>query len=154
MALDILAQGRLVKPAQSRTGGGGREFATAQIAVATDADDSALLSLIAFRRDVVGALLALAVGDAVAVAGRAKLTAWADKSTGEPRAGLSVVVDQLLTAYHVDRRRKAAQGDDRAPDDAHPVRTPDRRTGARDSRRSLPAVAGGIAELADDVPFG
>lgn len=68
MALDVLAHGRLVKAPERRTGASGKPFATAQIAVATDGDDSALVSLIAFRREVVTALLALDVGDSVALA--------------------------------------------------------------------------------------
>jgi len=110
MALDVLAQGKVVRQAQERRSGAGRTFVTAQLAVATD-DESALLSLVAFKPDIIAGLLALAVGDSVAVAGRAKLSAWADRSSGEPRAELSVVVDQLLSPYMVDKRRKRLHGD-------------------------------------------
>ncbi|GIL07054.1 MAG: hypothetical protein BroJett031_35740 [Betaproteobacteria bacterium] len=155
MALDVLAHGRLVKAPERRTRASGKPFATAQIAVATDGDESPLVSLIAFRREVVTALLALDVGDSVALGGRAKLNAWADRSSGEPRASLSVVVEQVLTAYHVRHKRETFSdarerpvSDDRAPDDSQPVRGADRAPAARSP--SLPAVIGRINALADD----
>jgi single-stranded DNA-binding protein len=112
MALDILAQGKLVKAPEQRTGASGKPYMAALLSVAIEGDESLLASCVAFRPEAVAALLALAKDDAVAVAGRAKLNAWADKATGEAKHGLSVVVEQVLTPYHVRRRRYAvaAQG--------------------------------------------
>ena len=102
MALDTLAQGRLIKPATSRTSAAGKPYCTAQMSVNCGGDDSALLSLIAFNPEVVGALLTLDAGDGLAVIGRAKPSAWSDKTSGEPRAGLygPVLGDMLVSLPH------------------------------------------------------
>ena len=113
MALDVLAQGRLIKAPERRTTKTGSAFATATLAVAVDDGESALLSLIVFRAEAVAALLALGKGDACAVTGRGqKITTWPDKTSGEPRAGLSVVVEAVLSTYHVRRKRLAVAGAD------------------------------------------
>lgn len=71
-----------------------------------------LVSIIAFNADAVAGLLALAKGDACAIAGRAKLTSW--EKDGEQRHGLSVTADQVLTIYQIEKRRKRAA----APEEA------------------------------------
>ena len=69
------------------------------------------MCLIAFNADPVTGLLALSKGDAVASAGRAKLTSW--EKDGEQKRGLSVVADKLLTVYQIDKkRRQASQPED------------------------------------------
>lgn len=52
------------------------------------------------------ALLALGDGDAVSLAGGLTPKVWTDK-TGNARPTLDIVAHQVLTAYHVQRRRKA-----------------------------------------------
>jgi single-strand DNA-binding protein len=110
MAFDALLQGKLVKVPEQRTGASGKPFVTAQMAVAVEGDEAVLASVIAFRPEARAALLALAKGDAVAVAGKAKLNTWADKTTGEPKHGLAVTVEQAMTLYGLGRKRKAAAG--------------------------------------------
>lgn len=149
MSFDALISGRLIKPAQARTGNNGKAFALAQITVPTEGEESLLASCIAFSRTAVDALLALDKGDAVAVAGKAKLSSWTG-SDGTQKHGLNVTVEQVLTAYHVRRKRNAAQADDesdvgRAP--AGPSAAPARRT----PQSSAPA--GAMADLEDDIPF-
>ncbi len=53
------------------------------------------------------ALLALHKGDALAIAGRAKLSSWT--KDGEEKHGLSVVADRVLSAYAAGKARKAAR---------------------------------------------
>ena len=65
-----------------------------------------LVSAIAFAPDAVAALLALTKGDAIAIAGRAKLTSW--EKNGEEKHGLSVVVDKVLTVYQIEKKRRQA----------------------------------------------
>ncbi len=151
MALDVLAHGRLVKAPEQRTASNGRPYALAQLAVAMD-DGDVLASVIAFHAGAVDALMALDKGDACSVAGRGKVGTWV-KADGETRASLSITVDQVLSVYHVRRKRAAAQGDDSAPDSSTPAPARDRAaTAAQTSRR--PALAGdGMATLADDDPF-
>ncbi|MCC7152858.1 MAG: single-stranded DNA-binding protein, partial [Rubrivivax sp.] len=55
-------------------------------------------------------LAALAKGDTLAIAGRAKPKAWTDRE-GSLKAGLDVVAEQVLTAYHLRRKRTAIAGD-------------------------------------------
>jgi len=68
--------------------------------------EAMLVSVIAFAADAVTGLLALSKGDALAIAGRAKLTSW--EKDGEEKHGLSVVADQVLTIYQIEKRRKRA----------------------------------------------
>lgn len=154
MALDVLAQGRLVKAAEMRTAKTGKPFAVAKMAVATDGDESMLCSLIAFRGSAAEALLALGAGDACAVAGQAKVTAWTGRD-GEAKTGLSIVVEAVLTAYHVKRRRQAVQGDANDEEGRTPAPESERAPKhTRPAQRSLPATAGMIADMPDDDPFG
>lgn len=107
--LTVLASGTLVRDPQQRTSAAGKAFATALMRCPAEDAEPTLLSLIAFSEAAVRALLALQQGDALAVAGRAKLTSW--ERDGEQRHGLSVVADQVLTAYHVEKRRRQARPD-------------------------------------------
>lgn len=152
MSLDVLITGRMVKPAQQRKAANGNPFALAQVSVPTEGDESLLVSCIAFSRSAVDALLALDKGDAVSLAGKAKLSSWTG-SDGATKHGLNVTVDAVLSAYHVRRKRAALQGDADTPDDSTPVRAPDRAAAAPyASRRPVPAGAG-IGDLANDNPF-
>jgi len=154
MALDVLAQGKLVKAPEQRTARNGSPFALAQLSVSTDGDESILCSLITFRVETVAAMLALDAGDALAVAGRAKVTTWTNRD-GETKAGLSITVDQLLTAYHVKRKRSAVQDDDHAPDESTTLVPASEVHPQCVSRipRGVPAVveAEGVADMADDL---
>lgn len=143
--LDVLIAGRLAKPPERRTAKNGKDYATAQLIVATDGGESFLASLIVFSEIAINELLALDKGDAVAVAGRAKPSAW-QGSKGELKAGLSVTVERVLTAYLLRRKRAAVQGDD-APAPAPQPRQPA-------PRKPLAALAPANFDPADDgQPF-
>lgn len=161
---DVLISGRLVR-AQSRTASNGKPFALAQVSVPTEGDESLLASCIAFRPEAVAALLALDKGDAVALAGKAKLSSWT-AGDGTLKHGLNVTADQVLTVYNIRRKREAvatATGDDRTPDVPSPARGRDRATAARPasaqhseaqrrSRRPTADAGDGIDGLAGDEP--
>lgn len=106
MSITALITGRLMKDPEQRTAGNGQPFTRAMIAAATD-DGSALVSVIAFG-SIAEQLAALRKGDTAALTGRAKVNTWTGND-GAARAGLSVTVDGLLTAYHLRQRRKAMQ---------------------------------------------
>lgn len=113
MSIDVLITGRLVADPERRAGASGKPFTTARLAAATE-DDSVLCSVIAFGT-AGEQLAALAKGDTLAIAGRAKPKAWTDRE-GSLKAGLDVVAEQVLTAYHLRRKRTAIAGDtDTAP---------------------------------------
>lgn len=108
MTITALVTGRLIADPERRTSIAGKAFAAARLAAGTD-DDSVLCSVIAFGH-VAEQLAALAKGDSLAITGRTKPKAWTDRE-GQPRAGLDVVADAVLTVYHVRRKRQAMQGD-------------------------------------------
>lgn len=112
--LTALASGTLVRDPKQRTSAAGKPFATALMRCPVEDAEPALVSVIAFSEAAVRALLALHQGDALAVAGRAKMTSW--EREGEQRHGLSVVADQVLTAYHVEKRRRQVRGDQQPQD--------------------------------------
>ena len=108
-----LLSGTLHADPDSRTSKTGRPFVTARLRA--DAADGATVwvSLIAFG-DVGERLATLKSGAAISVSGRAKLNAWTGKS-GEPAAGLDLVVDELITLRGKPRPRDAAHPDRRPP---------------------------------------
>jgi single-stranded DNA-binding protein len=108
VTITALITGKLLADPEQRIGNSGKPFTTAKLIAATD-DESALVSVIAFG-SVAEQLVALRKGDTAALVGRTKLTAWL--KDGEPKAGISVVADQLLSVYHLRRKRLAVAGDD------------------------------------------
>ena len=66
------------------------------------------ISVIAFDAAPCTALLALGDGDSVAMSGSLTLKTWTDKE-GNTRPGLDLVAHQVLTQYHVGRKRSAMQ---------------------------------------------
>lgn len=121
MSITALITGKLIADPQVRTSdrSGGKSYTLARVAAATD-EGSALVSVVAFG-SLGEQLAAMAKGDTVALTGKAKPTAWQGKGDEGLRAGLSLVADNLLTAYHLRRKRQAvrpgadADGTDDAP---------------------------------------
>lgn len=107
--LSVLASGTLVREAQQRTGGTGRPYATASMRVPCEGDEAAFVSLVAFSTSAIEALLVLQKGDSLAVTGRAKLTTW--EKDGEQRQSLSMVAEQVMTHYQLEKRRTRAQAE-------------------------------------------
>ena len=91
-----------LEPARARTTGTPCEDA-----------ETLFVSVITFSASAVAALVALTKGDAVAVAGRARLKSW--ERDGEQKHGLDVVAEQVLTVYQADKRRRQARGTEEAP---------------------------------------
>ena len=90
-----LVTGRLHDAPQARTSQGGNPFTTAKLRA--DGKDGATVwcSIIAFG-ELAERLATLKAGDALSVSGRAEVNGWLDKN-GEPRAGVSVVADEIAT---------------------------------------------------------
>lgn len=107
--LSALASGTLVREAQQRQGSSGRPYATASMRVPCDGDEAVLVSIVAFSTTAIEALLGLKKGDTLAVTGRAKLTSW--EKDGETHHGLSVVAEQVMTHYQLEKRRTRAQAE-------------------------------------------
>ena len=104
--IDALLSGKLYGHAEERMSKAGKPFTTCRMRVPTQNGDSIFASCIAFDAGACRALLALSDGDALTVAGPLTLKGYLDKE-GQPRPGLDVVAHQVLTAYHVQRKRDA-----------------------------------------------
>ncbi|SOY56719.1 single-stranded DNA-binding protein [Cupriavidus taiwanensis] len=138
MSIDVLVSGRLVGTASERQGrDSGKRFVSARLRVPGSDGESILASVVAFSDTVGAALLALADGDAVSLAGSAKLTAWMGRTSGKPEAGLDLVAHAVLSAYHVRRKRAAVVGED----DPEPVSRPRRSSAGHASGRGTKDLA-------------
>lgn len=116
--IDALISGRIFGQSQERTGKSGKPFTTCKVRTATR-DDAVFVSVIAFAAPVQATLLALDDGDTVALAGELTLDAYLDRQ-GEPRPSANLVAHQALTAYHVQRKRRATEppASERSKDEA------------------------------------
>ena len=104
--IDALIAGKLHSNPQQRTAKTGKPFTTAKVIAATSKGETLFVNVLAFSDSAQAALLALGAGDSVAVSGSADPTAWQDKD-GNTRTGLDMIAAQVLTSYHVDKRRRA-----------------------------------------------
>ena len=108
--IDALVAGRLHGQPTQRTSKTGKPFAVAKVRVAAGAGESTFISVIAFDAAPCTALLALGDGDSVAMSGSLTPKVWTDKE-GNTRPALDLVAHQVLTTYHVTRKRTAMQRD-------------------------------------------
>ena len=90
-----LITGSLYGDPQARTSQAGKPFVTAKVRADGKDGVSVWCSIIAFG-ELAERLATLGANAAVALSGRAELSCWVDKG-GEPKAGLSLVVDELAT---------------------------------------------------------
>src|SRR5580658_2088867 len=139
--IDALIAGRLFGKPQARTSKNGNAFATAKMRVPMQDGSSMFATMIAFRDSVVAALLALDDGSSVAVSGELKISTYTAKD-GTTKPGLDITVHEILTEFHVTRRRKAMSKEaehepSRATSSAQP---PTRTTAATE-------------DFNDDIPF-
>lgn len=112
--IDALISGKIYGTPSEHTSKAGKPYARAKVRVATGAEESIFVSCIAFDADPVNALLALGEGDSVAMSGTLKPGVWTDRQ-GIAKPSLDMTVHQVLTAYHVQRKRRAVARDD-SPD--------------------------------------
>ena len=106
-----LITGTLYGAPQARTAASGNQYATAKPRADGKDGTSAWCSVIAFG-EVADRLLTLGDGAALSISGRAEVNAWLDKQ-GEPRAGLSLVADEMVTLKGKPRPVEA-EGQERA----------------------------------------
>ena len=99
--IDALIAGKLVKKPVQRTGQSGKPFVTCNVRVATTGEEAVFVSVIAFDSAVIAGLMALDAGDSVSLSGPLTPKVW----QGKP--ALDLVAHGILTAYHVNRKRKA-----------------------------------------------
>jgi single-stranded DNA-binding protein len=133
--IDALIAGKIHGQPAQRTSKAGRTFAVCKVRAATSAEDSIFVSVIAFDADPVNAIMALNQGDSVALSGTIKPGVWTDRD-GNTKPTLDMTAHQVLTAYHVSRKRKAVAKDDNL-----------------DGRAAKPAATLGQPDFDDDLNF-
>lgn len=90
-----LVTGSLYGDPQTRTSQAGKSYVTAKVRADGKDGSSVWCSIIAFG-ELADRLMTLGNGAALAVSGKAEVSGWIDKQ-GEPRAGLSLVADEIAT---------------------------------------------------------
>ncbi len=135
--LCALASGQIVRTPKTGTSASGTRWCNATIRVPCGQDRegaavSAFVTVLAFN-DVADQLSRLEQGDTVSAQGPLKPTAYQTKD-GEPRRGLELLAQSLLTPYDLRKRR----GDDRASRDK--------------STRSAPYAPAGV-DFDDEIAF-
>jgi len=106
--IDALIAGKVFGQPKTMTSKAGKPFATAKVRAAAGEGEALFVNVIAFDAGAVAALLALGDGDSVALAGSLTPKVWTDRE-GNTRPAVDLVAHQVLTAYHVTRKRKAVQ---------------------------------------------
>ena len=117
--IDALISGKLYGQPTERTSKTGKPFALAKVRAAGGDGESLFVNVIAFDAAPCTALLALGDGDSVALSGSLTPKVWTDKG-GNARPGLDLVAHQVLTAYHVTRKRNTARQNATAPAHGRP----------------------------------
>lgn len=79
----------------------------AKVRAAGGDGESIFVNVIAFDDAPSTTLLAMQDGDSVSLSGTLSPRVWHDKD-GQARPALDMIAHQVLTAYHVTRKRKAA----------------------------------------------
>ena len=125
--IDALIAGRLYGQPTERVGKAGKPFAVAKVRATASDGESLFVNVIAFDAAPSGALLALADGDSVALSGSITPRVWTDKE-GNSRPSLDMVAAQVLTSYHVSRKRRAMQ---EVPPGSVPHSSPERHVSER-----------------------
>ncbi len=105
----VLLSGKLTKDPKPGVGRNGQPYCTASIRVPVqgqkeDEPDYAFASVIAFGEDA-EKLSRLLIGDAVSVAGSARLSNW--ERDGKQMTGLNVTVSGILSVY--ERRKRSGE---------------------------------------------
>jgi single-stranded DNA-binding protein len=105
--IEALISGKLQGQPSEKMAKTGKPFVTAKVRVHAG-DSDVFVNVIAFSEAACAALLALDSGDAVSLAGSLTPKSWTDRE-GVVRPALDLVASQVLTAYHVARKRKAVE---------------------------------------------
>lgn len=92
--IHVMASGILFGAPQRRTSAKGTDYCTGLVK-SPGKDGDCFVSFVCFSDDAQAELLALSAGDAVAISGMGKLTAWTGRD-GQEKHGLSIVAERVL----------------------------------------------------------
>ena len=136
-----MVSGVLYGAPQARTAASGKGFATGKVRGDGKNGENVWCNVIAFG-EIADRLLTLADGASISISGRAEVNAWLDKQ-GEPRAGLSLVADELAT---LKGKPRPPQGTGDAPNARQGADTAPRQ------RRATKAPVAAGADFNDELP--
>ena len=108
--IDGLIAGRMMGDASRRVDKAGRSYVVARALARNKMDEEFIVNVIAFDEAPSAALLALADGDALSMAGALTPKVWTDKQ-GNHRPSLDLIAHQVMSAYQVGLKQVAVQGD-------------------------------------------
>ena len=116
--IDCLVSGKLIRDPQLKTGPSGKNYCQFLI-VSTESDVQTIVGGIAFV-DIAERIAKLKKGDALSVTGSLNTSEWIDKTTGEAKHGLNIVVNNALSIYDIKKRRPAQDAAPKTGNAAHP----------------------------------
>ncbi|HOI65815.1 MAG TPA: single-stranded DNA-binding protein [Thiomonas arsenitoxydans] len=105
--IDALIGGTLHATAEQKTGQAGKPFVVCKVRTPMQSGEALFVNVICFDKAACAALLALHAGEPVHLAGTLTPKVWTPPQ-GEPRPVLDMQAHAVLTAYAVQRQRKAA----------------------------------------------
>ena len=100
--IDGLVAGRLMGDASRRVDKAGRTYIVARVLARNKADEEFIVNVIAFEEAPGLALLALADGDALSLAGSLTPKVWTDKQ-GMHRPSLDLIATRVMSVHDVNR---------------------------------------------------
>lgn len=106
--IDALISGKLIRTPELKIGQSGKQYTNFLLSVSVGELKPTIVSGMAFEL-IAERLAKLQQGDPLAVIGSLKPSEWTDKATGEPRHGLSVTVNNILSPYDIKKRKEPAQ---------------------------------------------
>lgn len=106
--IDALIGGKVYGSPKQATSQKGVQYTRVLVRVASGSGDTVMCSAICFDKSTQAALLALAEGDSVTMAGSLTPKVYQDRE-GNWRPGLDMLAQAVLTPYHVRRKRSAMQ---------------------------------------------
>jgi hypothetical protein len=103
--IDALVTGKLIQNPVLRTGASGKPFTNFLLSVGVGEDQPIVVSGIAFG-EASERISRLTKGAPVSVIGSLKPSTWSDKATGETKHGFNITVNNSLSPYDIQKRRK------------------------------------------------
>jgi single-stranded DNA-binding protein len=109
--IESLVSGKLHGKPVQRMSKAGKPYTTARLRVSAGGEgESQFVGVTAFSDTVQATLMALGDGDGVAVAGSLTVKTWVNRD-GVTVPDIGIIAAQVLTAYHLKRKRQAVQGE-------------------------------------------
>jgi len=110
--IDALVSGKLIRDPQIKISSNGNQYIQFMLSVSAHGEaDTQVISGIGFDESVINKINLLKKGDSLAIAGALKQTEWTDKTTNELKHGLSIVANNSLSVYDIQKRKPKPEPD-------------------------------------------